>query len=404
MARTDVTRWMTVLASALLVAGCGNDPDDGAPGAHFVLPEGQREFVTLLGVDTIAIESFVRTEDRIVGVYVNRNPVTIVGRYVADLTPEGRIGRLEVAWTTPATNPDGAESWTSVITVDGSTATVVNVGGPADGTIEMEVGPGALPSLGRAPMALFVAEQAAREARDAGTDDYPLSLISATRPQPTPNAITAATGDTVSYNFFGSPMYVVLNDDGEIVGTTGYATTMQATSIQAEHMDVPTMASDFAARDANGAGLGVPSPAATATVTLGEARIEVAYSQPAKRGRDIWGGLVPHGEVWRTGANSATVFTTDTDLILMNMDLPAGSYTLWTTFTESSQHLIVNRQTGQWGTDYDASRDFGRVEMTVDQLRDVVERFTISFQEMEGGGVMHLEWDRTRYSVPIRFR
>ena len=247
-------------------------------------------------------------------------------------------------------------------------------------------------------------EQAAREARDAGTDDYPLSLISSTRPQATANAIAAANGDTVSYTFYGNPMYVLLNDDGELVGTTGYATTMQASSIRADHMDVPTMASDFAARDASGTGLGIPSPAATATATLGGARIEVAYSQPAKRGRNIWGGLVPYGEVWRTGANSATVFTTDTDLILNDMNLPAGSYTLWTTFTESSQELIVNRETGQWGTAYDESRNFGRVTMTVDQLRDVVERFTISFQEMQGGGVMHLEWDHTRFSVPIRFR
>lgn len=404
MARADVSHWMMILGSTLLVAGCGGEADERASAGYSVQPEGQREFVTLLGNDTIAIESFVRTEDQITGVYVNRNPVTTVGRYVADLTTEGRIGRLEVAWSTPATNPDGAESWTSVITVEGNTATVVNDGGQADGTTEMEVGPGALPSLGQIPLALFVIEQAAREARAAGTDDYPLSLVSSTRPQPTTNAITAANGDTVSYDFFGNPMYVLLNKDGELVGTTGYATTIQAKSVPVEHMNVPSLASGFAARDASGAGLGVPSPAATATATLDGARIEVAYSQPAKRGRDIWGGLVPYGEIWRTGANSATIFTTDTDLILNDMNLPAGSYTLWTTFTGSSQELIVNRQTGQWGTEYDESRDFGRVSMTIDQLRDVVERFTISFQEMEGGGVMHLSWDRTRFSVPIRFR
>ena len=148
----------------------------------------------------------------------------------------------------------------------------------------------------------------------------------------------------------------------------------------------------------------MPSPAATVNANIGGARIEVAYSRPATRGRDIWGGLVPYGEVWRTGANSATIFTTDTNLILRDLNLPAGSYTIWTTFTESSQELIVNRQTGQWGTDYDESQNLGRVDMTVDQLRDAVERFTISFQEMAGGGVMHLDWDHTRFSVPIRFR
>ncbi|MFV2006586.1 MAG: hypothetical protein ACC667_04030, partial [Longimicrobiales bacterium] len=169
MARADVSHWIMILASTLLVAGCGGEADEGASAGYSVQPEGQREFVTLLGEDTIAIESFLRTEDQIRGVYVNRNPVTTVGRYLAELTPEGRIGRLEVAWSTPATNPDGAESWTSVITVEGNTATVVNVGGQADGTTEMEVGPGALPSLGQIPLALFVIEQAAREARAAGT-------------------------------------------------------------------------------------------------------------------------------------------------------------------------------------------------------------------------------------------
>ena len=402
MARANVGVLATVIVPALLVAGCGGAQEETTTRLEPASPDGQREFVTLLGTDTISLESFVRTDEGIEGVYVSRNPVTVVGRYSADLTPDGRIARLAIDWSTPASNPDGREAWSSVITVEGTTATVVNEGGGADGTTEMEVAEGAIPTLGQIPLAMFAVEQAARQARAAGGDEYPLSLISSTRPQPTTNAIKAATGDTLSYDFFGNPLYVVLNDDGELVGTTGYATTMTAIGVRSDHLDVPSLAGDFAARDGRGEGLGVPSPGATATATIGVARIEVAYSQPAKRGRVIWGGLVPYGTVWRTGANSATVFTTDTDLILRDMRVPAGSYSLWTMFDESTQELIVNRQTGQWGTDYDESRNFGRIPMTIDRLGEVAERFTISFQETQMGGVMHLDWDRTRFSVPIR--
>lgn len=396
-------RMSLTAAAALLWVGCGGEPaDDNTHVPPSVRPEGQREFVTTLGNDTITVESFVRSPDRIQGVYVNRSPQTVVARYSAHLTPDERIDRLSIEWSTPSSNPEGMAPWTSTITVEGTTATVVNEGGPADGTTEMEVPEGAIPTLGRLPLALFVAEQAGRQARAAGADEYPVSLVSSTRPQPTENTITAATGDTLSYVFFGNPMYFVLSQGGEIMGADGYATTMSVVASRSDHLDVPILAVDFAARDARGEGLGVPSPAATATTAIGGARIEVAYSQPAKRGRKIWGGLVPYGEVWRTGANSATLFTTDSDLILRDRRVPAGSYTLWTLFTESSQELIVNRQTGQWGTEYDESRDFARIPMTVEPLGQVAERFTISFQETRMGGVMHLDWDKTRFSVPIR--
>ena len=404
MARVNATGWILALASAFLVTGCADSGEEQGDVDSAARPEGQREFVTLLGEDTIAVESYVRTADRIDGIYLSRNPVTVVGRYAAELTTEGTIGRLAIDWSTPPTNPDGMEPWSSVITVEGTTVTVVNEGGRADGTNEMEVDAGATPTLGQFPLAMFVVEQATMKARAAGGDEFAISLISSTRPQPTMNAIEAATGDTVSYNFFGSPMYAAVDDDGVLRGATGYATTMSAVVIPSEHLDVPGLAADFAARDANGTGLGVPSPGATAVATIGGAHIEVAYSRPAKRGRDIWGGLVAYDEVWRTGANSATVLTTDTDLILSDLRLPAGSYSLWTTFTASSQVLIVNRQTGQWGTEYDESQDLGRMQLAIDELGEVTERFTISFEETDRGGVMHLEWGLTRFSVPIQVR
>jgi hypothetical protein len=129
------------------------------------------------------------------------------------------------------------------------------------------------------------------------------------------------------------------------------------------------------------------------------------YSRPAKRGREIWGGnLVPWEEVWRTGANAATSFTTDRDLVIGGSAVPAGSYTLWSVFTPESAQLIVNKQTGQWGTQYDAEQDLVRIDLEKQDLPHPVERFTIGIEATDDGAVLGLTWDTVRYLVPIEVR
>ena len=165
-------------------------------------------------------------------------------------------------------------------------------------------------------------------------------------------------------------------------------------------LDVDGLAATWAGMDARREGIGVPSPAATAQGTIHGVTIEVAYSQPAKRGRDIWGTLVPHDGVWRTGANAATVFTTGGDLVIGGAEVPAGSYSLWSTYSADSQQLILNSETGQWGTAYNADNDFVAVEMTKSELPGgLLERFTISLEETSDGGLLYLDWDHTRFGI-----
>ena len=127
-------------------------------------------------------------------------------------------------------------------------------------------------------------------------------------------------------------------------------------------------------------------------------------SRPAKRGREIWGGLVPFGEVWRTGANAATAFSTDRDLMIGDVSVPAGAYTLYSLFNADSAQLIINKQTGQWGTVYDQAQDLARVGLAKEILTTPVERFTIGIEPAADGGTLQLIWDTTRYSVPIQVR
>ncbi len=109
-------------------------------------------------------------------------------------------------------------------------------------------------------------------------------------------------------------------------------------------------------------------------------------------------------EWWRTGANAAVEFTTDRDLEIGGIAVPAGTYTLFSIFAPERAELIINTQTGQWGTQYDSTRDLARIPMTRESLADPVERFTISIETTDAGGVLQLSWDTTRFSVPIVVR
>jgi hypothetical protein len=143
----------------------------------------------------------------------------------------------------------------------------------------------------------------------------------------------------------------------------------------------------------------VASPRDSLKTTIGGAMISVNYGRPSKRGREIFGGLadMKWGMVWRTGANAATAFTTSKPLMFGTIEVPAGAYTLFTLLDQGDKwQLIVNKQTGQWGTAYDAKQDLVRIPMTVEQLPAVVETMLIEVTPAGKGGVIAVSWDRTK--------
>jgi len=146
------------------------------------------------------------------------------------------------------------------------------------------------------------------------------------------------------------------------------------------------------------------SPKATASVTFADGKtVIVEYSQPSMRGRKIFGGLVPYDHVWRTGANAATSLKTDANLTIGGTAVPAGSYTLYTLPGESSWQLIINKQTGQWGTTYDQGQDLARIPMKVTQRPSGLEILTISFDKTGGdSAILKLEWENTIASVEVK--
>ncbi len=145
-----------------------------------------------------------------------------------------------------------------------------------------------------------------------------------------------------------------------------------------------------------------PSPAAQAQCKFSDGKtITVDYSSPHMRGRKIFGGLVPYGEVWRTGANVATSFVTNENLFMLKgSNVPAGSYTIFTIPGPDKWTLIINKHTGESGTPYKyESEELARVPMSVTKLPSPVENFTISFDHTGGSCTMHMSWENTQASI-----
>lgn len=147
---------------------------------------------------------------------------------------------------------------------------------------------------------------------------------------------------------------------------------------------------------------GPVSPPAKAEAVIGGKKIAIDYSAPSKRGRAVMGSLVPFGKVWRTGANAATTLRTETDLMVGGLHVPAGTYTLFTIPGEKEWTLIVNKQTGQWGTRYDEAQDLGRVKAAAKTSKDTVETFRIGLKPgAANDATLTLAWENTWVSFPL---
>ena len=143
------------------------------------------------------------------------------------------------------------------------------------------------------------------------------------------------------------------------------------------------------------------SPHESNSAVIDGAHLKITYGRPYMRGRKIFGGLVPFDQIWMPGADEATIFQTDKALQFGTVHVPAGSYSLYTLPSAGHWQLIINRQTGQWHTEYDQSQDLARIPMTIEPLSPPVEQLLIQAVPHDGGGALELRWERTLVSAPF---
>ena len=143
------------------------------------------------------------------------------------------------------------------------------------------------------------------------------------------------------------------------------------------------------------------SPHVRAAWTIDGATISIEYGRPYLKGRTIGKDLAPYGQVWRTGADEATTLKTDKMLMFGARHLAAGTYTLYTLPGEKEWQLIISKQTGQWGTEYNQAQDAMRIPMTIGQTSAPVEQLTISIDDTPKGATLRIEWGATSVSLPF---
>lgn len=364
-----------------------------ALAAPAVLAAQSGQFVVRLGRDTLAIEQYARTTDSLKGEQVARSPRTVHRLFTVAFGPDGLVTRYELVQHNVSGGP-GPKETRSTAEFTGDSAIVTVPRGDSTVTRRVRTGPGAFPYLGQS---YALVEEVTRRARAAGGEHYTASMLPPGATEPLVVTVTVLPPDSMVLMLGDiGPLRARVDDRGMLLGVSGIGGTAQVTVERAQGLDFAVLGKSFASRS-----LGTLSPPDSTRASVAGATISVRYSRPSMRGRVVFGNVVPWNRVWRTGANQATVLETSADVSVAGTIVPAGKYSLWTLPSPTGWMLIVNRNTGQWGTEYDSTHDLVRLAMQVERLAQPVEQFTIAIEPRGRGGALTLAWERTRASVPL---
>lgn len=370
----------------------------------FLLPSGiaaqapteRGGFVVTLGNDTLSAERFVRTGTSLEVTRVARSPRVMVLTAHAEIGPEARITRLDFEGR-PGGMLERPASQSGSVVLGDSVAQVTLRQGDSTRSYSTAISDHALPMLG-GMYSLY--DQVTRHAAATGQDSTPIQLVFPGAMNPLGSFVLRRSADSVVIGTYGMPSYASTGAEGQLLGLDGRETTQKVLVTLVDSVDVPALVTAWTLAEAERGASGTLSPRDTAEAVIGSSRVTVDYGRPRKRGRTIFGGIVPWGEVWRTGANAATQLMIESPTTFGgSLKLQPGVYTLWTLPTDTGVTLIINGQAGQWGTEYHADRDIGRMPLTVSSGPEV-EMFTIQVEERgESRGAIIFAWDTARWEA-----
>jgi hypothetical protein len=376
-------------------------------------PAEQYGFIALLGRDTVSVESVTRSGEVVTSDEVDRFPRVRRRHTTITLNPDGSIRRLVMDIRTPSepgenrhviaevtrdsvhVTRQGATDTTSRAFATGGALTMAHV--PQMYSLYELYFAAALRRAARAPGGPLDSVPTRQFYADREFDDFPLSH-GMVRPLGNGRA-------EIAHDWLSGTGEARFDSAFRMKGYSGARTTYLVDVRRlATPPEVETIARRFEAAEAR-SGAHQLSVRDTVRARIGNADFTVDYGRPRARGRMLLGNVVPYNRVWRTGANAATQFTTTAPITLAGLAVPAGSYTLWTLPHANGVELIVNKQTGQWGTRYGRAHDLGRAPMTSETASTAVEDFTISIEPGEGRrGALVMAWGPFRWRAPIEVR
>jgi hypothetical protein len=370
-------------------------------------------FLTTLGRDTISIESISRQGNTLTSDEVDRFPSVRIRHTVVDLNDDGSIRHLVMDIHTPS-EPFGQRDRKVVADVAGNKVHLSKT--DSTGTVDRDFPTGGGIVVAHVPQMYSLYElyfaaalkQAAASKLAAGGpvqmrqfyidrefDRFPLGHA-------TVNPHDGGKME-ITHDWLAGTGEAMVDSAGNMLSYSGAQTTYDVqVSRLAMPPDVKGIADRMEAKETQSGGVRSLSVRGTTRAQIGKTVFTVDYGRPLLRGRTLLGDVIPYDRVWRTGANAATQFTTSTPIKLAGMQVPAGTYTLFTTPHTNGVDLIVNKQTGEWGTEYNRSLDLGIARITSEAAAATVEEFTISILPGDNRhGTLVFEWGSFRWIAPI---
>lgn len=362
-------------------------------------------YVSRLGNDTLSVERFTRSADKVEGTIVTKSPATRVVKYTLMLAKDGSVTGLEQAILKADGTPFPGQPTGIKLTIVGDTIVREMTMNGAPSIRRTMVPKGTLPALGGSyAYSELVIAQAKRS-----KSDTVLSLgIAAAQNAPGKVVVRLIGSDSAEIVNGGFPVGYKLDKSGHVVHVDGAKTTQKVLVTLVNDADVMAIAAKWSAADAAGQSMGAASTRDTLSADVGGAHITIEYGRPAKRGREIWGKLVPFDTVWRFGANAAARFSTDRDLMIGGAHVPAGTYTIWLLPSAGQSFVILNKQLMAssasnapplWGTGYDAAQDLVRIPVEKHTGMGTVEE---RYRVFMAGGMLMMHWDTGGYGVKIK--
>jgi hypothetical protein len=375
-------------------------------------PTERYGFIARLGRDTVSVESVTRHGNKLTSDEVDRFPRVRQRHTEIELAPDGGIRHLVMDIVTPS---EPANQRQRRVTVNVTRDSVHITKRDSSGTVRRDFATGGgiamahLPQMYSLYELYFAAALGRIAANSAGNDTARLRQFYIDRefdrfPLHTGRVWRMPDGKLdISHDWLSGIGEATVDSSRHLLSYSGTRTTYKVDVARlADPPDVQAIGQQLAAVETKSGGATQLSVRDTARATIGTATFAVDYGRPLARGRELLGKLLPYDYVWRTGANAATQFTTSAPITLAGIRVPAGTYTLWTVPRKKGADLVVNAQSGQWGTEYDGKRDVGMARMTVDSLATPVEKFTISITSSdEGHGALAMEWGPFRWTAPI---
>ncbi len=376
-------------------------------------PTEKYGFITKLGADTLAVESLERQGNKVTSDAVDRFPRVRVRHTVIDLNDDGSIKHLVMEIHTPS-EPAGERERKVIVNV---TADKVHISKTdSSGTLNRDFATGggiveahipqvyslyelyfaaAMKHAGASQLATGTPVQMRQFYIDREFDRFPLGS----------GRVTMLDGGKaeITHDWLSGTGEATMDSNYHMLHYSGARTTYKVeVNRLASAPDIKNIAERFESQETKNGNVKSLSVRDTTRAQIGKAMLIVDYSRPLLRGRTLLGDVIPYDRIWRTGANAATQFTTSVPVRLAEMQIPAGAYTLWTVPHTGSVDLIVNKQTGQWGTEYKRSLDLGTTKMTSEAVTTPVEAFTISIVPVDvKHGTLIMQWGLFKWTAPI---